>query len=155
MLCVRKCHLQLICLGLGPMSLIKVTAQTDAFLHFTTSVEIQVNPRRDYLCQQRLTIHVISSQVGWLSLEGLCSYSTRSSGHWTQKSVSLSCVRKCSHHLYLMCNISRLCLASEAVDMKMINDSRSAPWEVQDTHHMINGFASCHELYWTNTVKAS
>lgn len=35
---------------------------------------------------------------------------------------------------------------ADAVDVKMINDSRSTPWEVQDTHHMINGFASCHEL---------
>ena len=46
----------------APPSLIKTKAPAEPFL-CTASVNIQVNPTRDYLCQLRLTSHVISSQV--------------------------------------------------------------------------------------------
>lgn len=149
MWCAPHSHRHLICLKSQPPSLITMKAKNGCLFL--------------YLLPQ-WTSRLIQAGIIWLSDQSW----SKLSGSVTQlqggvvdpatshNSQSLqSSGRKCPHHLYLKFNISRLCLRPDAGDIEMINDSRSAPWEVQDTHHMINGFVSCHELYWTNTVKAS
>lgn len=70
MWCVPKSHLHLICLKSEPPSLIKMKAQTEAFLyllHQWTSRLIQ----EGIICTDcRVTTHVINSQVRWLSFRG-------------------------------------------------------------------------------------